>query len=87
MGDVLSLIEKAEEVSDADQAAELERKIRKQQFTLEDFLDADAAGAQDGPASERARDDARDGQGDEADAPGRTWTSASSTASRRSSSR
>jgi len=38
MGDVLSLIEKAEDVSDADQAAELERKIRKQQFTLEDFL-------------------------------------------------
>jgi signal recognition particle subunit SRP54 len=38
MGDVLSLIEKAEEVSHADQAAELERKIRKQQFTLEDFL-------------------------------------------------
>ncbi len=38
MGDVLSLIEKAEEVSDANQAAELERKIRKQQFTLEDFL-------------------------------------------------
>jgi signal recognition particle subunit SRP54 len=38
MGDVLSLIEKAEEVSDADQAAELERKLRKQEFTLEDFL-------------------------------------------------
>jgi signal recognition particle subunit SRP54 len=38
MGDVMSLIEKAEEVSDTDQAAELERKIRKQQFTLEDFL-------------------------------------------------
>jgi signal recognition particle subunit SRP54 len=38
MGDVLSLIEKAEEVSDADQAADLERKIRKQEFTLEDFL-------------------------------------------------
>jgi signal recognition particle subunit SRP54 len=38
MGDVLSLIEKAEEVSDAEQAADLERKIRKQQFTLEDFL-------------------------------------------------
>jgi signal recognition particle subunit SRP54 len=38
MGDVLSLIEKAEEVSDAEQAAELERKIRKDQFTLEDFL-------------------------------------------------
>ncbi len=38
MGDMLSLIEKAEEVSDADQAAELERKIRNKQFTLEDFL-------------------------------------------------
>ena len=38
MGDVLSLIEKAEEVSDAEQAEELERKIRKQEFTLEDFL-------------------------------------------------
>jgi signal recognition particle subunit SRP54 len=38
MGDVLSLIEKAEEISDRDQTAELERKIRKQQFTLEDFL-------------------------------------------------
>jgi signal recognition particle subunit SRP54 len=39
MGDVLSLIERAEEVSDADQAKELERKIRKQEFTLEDFLE------------------------------------------------
>ncbi len=38
MGDVLSLIEKAETVSDAEQAAELERKLRKQEFTLEDFL-------------------------------------------------
>jgi signal recognition particle subunit SRP54 len=38
MGDVLSLIEKAEAVQDADQAADLERKIRKQQFTLDDFL-------------------------------------------------
>ena len=39
MGDMLSLIEKAEEVSDAEKAADIERKIRKQQFTLEDFLD------------------------------------------------
>ena len=38
MGDVLSLIEKAEAEVDHDDAAELERKIRKQQFTLEDFL-------------------------------------------------
>ena len=38
MGDVLSLIEKAEAVTDADQAVELQRKMRTQQFTLEDFL-------------------------------------------------
>ena len=38
MGDVLSLIEKAEEQVDRDAAAELEQKIRKQQFTLDDFL-------------------------------------------------
>jgi signal recognition particle subunit SRP54 len=38
MGDVLSLIEKAEEVSDTQQAEDLERKIRNRQFTLEDFL-------------------------------------------------
>src|SRR5207248_7371810 len=34
MGDVLTLIEKAEEVSDQKQAEELERKIRRQEFTL-----------------------------------------------------
>jgi signal recognition particle subunit SRP54 len=38
MGDVMSLIEKTEGEFDADQAADLEKKIRKQQFTLEDFL-------------------------------------------------
>jgi signal recognition particle subunit SRP54 len=38
MGDVLTLIEKAEEVSDSQQAADMERKIRRQEFTLEDFL-------------------------------------------------
>ena len=38
MGDVMSLVEKAEEVSDQEQAAELERKMRRQEFTLEDFL-------------------------------------------------
>ncbi len=38
MGDVMTLIEKAEEVHDEQSAAELERKIRKQLFTLEDFL-------------------------------------------------
>ena len=38
MGDLLTLIEKAEQAYDDEQAAELERKIRKNQFTLEDFL-------------------------------------------------
>jgi signal recognition particle subunit SRP54 len=39
MGDVLSFIERAEKTVDADRAAELERKIRKQEFGLDDFLD------------------------------------------------
>jgi signal recognition particle subunit SRP54 len=39
MGDVLSFIERAEQQVDEDEAAELERKLRKNQFTLEDFLD------------------------------------------------
>jgi signal recognition particle subunit SRP54 len=39
MGDVLTLVEKAEAQFDEEQAAELERKIRKEQFTLDDFLD------------------------------------------------
>ncbi len=39
MGDVLSLIERAEQSYDEEQAAALEKKIRKNRFTLEDFLD------------------------------------------------
>jgi signal recognition particle subunit SRP54 len=39
MGDVLSLIEKAEEAMDQKQAIELERKLRTDSFTLEDFRD------------------------------------------------
>ena len=39
MGDVLSLIERAEEHIDKDQAKELERKMRRNEFTLEDMLD------------------------------------------------
>jgi signal recognition particle subunit SRP54 len=38
MGDVLSLIEKAEKQVDAEQAAGLQEKMRTDQFTLEDFL-------------------------------------------------
>ena len=39
MGDVLSLIEKAEAAFDVDDAAKLEAKIRSNEFTLEDFRD------------------------------------------------
>jgi signal recognition particle subunit SRP54 len=39
MGDVLTLIEKAQDVVDEKKAAELEKKLRKNQFTLEDFRD------------------------------------------------
>ena len=38
MGDVLSLIEKAEQQVDEQQAEALQEKMRKDQFTLEDFL-------------------------------------------------
>ena len=39
MGDVLSLIEKAQQSFDAKKAAELEQKLRKNKFTLADFYD------------------------------------------------
>ena len=39
MGDMLSLIEKAQESFDEEQAAKLEKKLRKNEFTLEDFLE------------------------------------------------
>ena len=39
MGDVLSLVEKAQANIDQEQAREIERKLRKATFDLEDFLD------------------------------------------------
>ncbi len=39
MGDVLSLIEKAEQAYDEKKAKELEKKIRESTFTLDDYLD------------------------------------------------
>jgi len=39
MGDVLTLIEKAQAAVDQDKAMEMERKLRTADFTLEDFLD------------------------------------------------
>jgi signal recognition particle subunit SRP54 len=39
MGDILTLVERAQETFDTDQAAKLEEKLRKNSFTLEDMLD------------------------------------------------
>jgi signal recognition particle subunit SRP54 len=39
MGDVMTLIEKAESAYNEEQTAELERKIRQKEFGLDDFLD------------------------------------------------
>ncbi|MBR3786063.1 MAG: signal recognition particle protein [Firmicutes bacterium] len=39
MGDMLSLIEKAEASFDQEKAEKLEKKLKKNEFTLEDFLD------------------------------------------------
>lgn len=39
MGDVMSFIEKAVETADAKKAEDLEKRLQKNQFTLEDFLD------------------------------------------------
>lgn len=38
MGDIVSFVEKAQEQYDAEKAAELQRKIRKNQFDFDDFL-------------------------------------------------
>jgi len=39
MGDIVSLVEKAQEVIDVEKSRKLESKIRKNEFTLQDFLD------------------------------------------------
>ncbi|MGM0442725.1 MAG: signal recognition particle protein [Fibrobacterota bacterium] len=39
MGDVVSLVEKAEEVIDLEESKKLEKKLRRNQFTLQDFYD------------------------------------------------
>lgn len=49
MGDVLSLIEKAQEAVDHEKAKEMERKMRKAEFTFEDFLDQMAQVRKMGP--------------------------------------
>ncbi len=39
MGDIVTLVEKAQDAADVEQAARLEEKLRKQTFTLEDFYE------------------------------------------------
>ena len=39
MGDIVTLVEKAQQAVDQEQAAKLEKKLRRQQFTLQDFYD------------------------------------------------
>lgn len=39
MGDMMTLIERAQETFDAKKSAEMEKKLRRADFTLEDFLD------------------------------------------------
>jgi signal recognition particle subunit SRP54 len=54
MGDVLTLVERAQEVADLDQAAKLEEKLRKQSFTLEDFFEQLQAVKKMGPLDQIA---------------------------------
>ena len=49
MGDVMSLIEKAQENVDEDKAKEFEEKFRTQTFTLDDFLDQITTSEKNGP--------------------------------------
>ena len=49
MGDVRTLVEKAEQAMDQDKAAELERKMRKDAFTFDDFLEQMAQMRRMGP--------------------------------------
>jgi signal recognition particle subunit SRP54 len=72
MGDVLTLIEKAEEAFDREEAIKAEAKLRKGQFTLEDFLDGsaperhrhDSGTAEGGPGGGGRRVAARSGRSD-----------------------
>ena len=60
MGDVLTLIERAEQAASVDEQAEMEARMRKGQFTFDDFLSRAEDAAPDGPAAGRAEDDPGD---------------------------
>ena len=71
MGDVLTLIERAQENVDQKEAEELARKLQRNAFTLEDFLSPDAAAQEDGPDRRPARDDPGHGRRGQGGAAGR----------------
>ena len=57
MGDVMTLVERAQEHVDESQAAKLEEKLRKAEFTLEDFLDQLQQVQKMGPIGQLVADD------------------------------
>jgi len=67
MGDVLSLIEKAQEQITEDEAKKLEKKMRTATFNLDGFLESDAPDPEDGSAHPTGRDDSRHARRHETD--------------------
>ena len=59
MGDVLSLIEKAQENVDMEKAKELEEKFMTQTFTFDDFVEQLQAMKKMGPLEEIIENDSR----------------------------
>ena len=62
MGDILTLVERAQETFDAKQTANLEEKLRKNSFTLEDMLDQLQQVQKMGPLGQVDVDDPGHGQ-------------------------
>ena len=83
MGDVLTLIERAEQATSEDEARRLEAQMRKGQFTFDDFLPAQKMLRRMGPLRRDHEDDSRAW----ASSPTSTSTRTGSSASRRSCSR
>ena len=71
MGDILSLIERAQETTTEEDAVELQERMLKGQFNLEDFLEQLQEGQADGAAQPAPGDDPRsrcpDAAGESAD--------------------
>ncbi len=62
MGDIMTLVERAQETFDTDQQAKLEEKLRKNSFTLEDMLDQLQQVQKMGPLGPDHVDDPRHGR-------------------------